>query len=73
MKPEDIQSKAFKEVAKNGVFALLFVGLLLYVIYDSRQREGKYQDTINTLTKVVTTDIADIKKGVDEIKFVLRK
>ncbi len=38
-------------VAKSGVFAVLFVILLFYVLKDSRKREQNYQNTVNRLTK----------------------
>ncbi|MDR1939385.1 MAG: bacteriocin, partial [Clostridiales bacterium] len=30
----------------NGIFAVLFVALLLYILKDGRAREQKYQETI---------------------------
>ena len=38
-------------IAKSGVFAVLFVLLLFYVLKDSRYREQNYQKLVNTLTK----------------------
>ena len=57
----------FNIAISNGLFAGLFVALLVYVLKDSRKRENKYQAIIETLsTKLNTVD--EIKKDVTEIK-----
>ena len=35
---------------KNGLWAVLFLGLFIFVIKDSSSREKKYQQTIKDLT-----------------------
>ena len=51
----------------NGLWAVLFVVLLCYVLKDSRSREKKYQDLIDALSdslnivKEVQDDVKDIK------------
>ncbi|MBQ2864562.1 MAG: hypothetical protein IJE91_03750 [Clostridia bacterium] len=37
----------------NGLWAVLFMGLLIYQLKDSRTRESKYQDTITELNKTL--------------------
>ncbi len=54
-------------VAKSGVFAVLFVLLLFYVLKDSRYREQNYQKLVNTLTKELGA-VMDIEQDVKEIK-----
>lgn len=54
-------------IAKSGVFAVLFVILLFYVLRDSRNREQNYQKVINSLTKELGT-VVDIKEDVKQIK-----
>lgn len=54
-------------VAKSGVFALLFVVLLFYVLKDSRNREEKYQQTIAKLCNDLDV-VNDIKNDVVKIK-----
>ncbi len=55
-------------IAKSGVFAVLFVLLLFYVLKDSRYREQNYQKVVNTLTKelgaVIEQDVKEIKTQV---------
>ncbi len=57
-------------VAKSGVFAVLFVILLFYVLRDSRNREQNYQKVVNVLTKElgavmnIEDDIKDIKNTI---------
>jgi len=56
---------------KNGLFAVLFLGLLIYVLRDSKNRENRYQQTIKDLT-VSLKVVNDIKIEVNEIKSVIQ-
>ncbi len=51
----------------NGIWAVLFVLLLIYQLKDSKSREKKYQDTIYSLNSSLTV-VKDVKKDVVEIK-----
>lgn len=51
----------------NGLFAVLFLGLLIYLLKDSSKREKKYQQTIEALNKHLDV-VEDIEKNVEEIK-----
>ena len=61
-------------VVANGIFAVLFCGLLIYELKDSRAREAGYVQTIRSLSdrlgmlSAVKTDTDEIKSAVDEIK-----
>ena len=63
----------------NGLFAVLFSGLLIYQLKDSRSREQKYQLTIEKLgnsldiVKQVKEDVEDIKDRINSKKIVFRK
>ena len=57
----------FSVAISNGLFASLFVALLVYELKDSRAREKKYQKTIDTLSSRLVV-IESIKQDVDEIK-----
>ncbi|MBE7075288.1 MAG: bacteriocin [Clostridiales bacterium] len=57
----------FNIAISNGVFAALFVALLVYVLKDSRKREVKYQNIIETLSTKLNT-VEEIQKDVTEIK-----
>lgn len=57
---------------KNGLWAVLFLGLFIFVLKDSKQRENKYQQTIKDLTKHLGV-VNDIKKEVEEVKEVVFK
>ena len=54
----------------NGLWAVLFVVLLCYVLKDSRSREKKYQDLIDALSdslnivKEVQDDVREIKNNL---------
>lgn len=51
----------------NGLWAVLFLGLLVYLLKDSRTREIKYQETIKDLNKSLTI-VHNIYQDVTEIK-----
>lgn len=61
-------------VVANGIFAVLFCGLLVFELRDSRAREGKYELLIRTLNDRlktvgdVKTDTAEIKTDVSDLK-----
>ncbi len=63
----------------NGLFAVLFLGLLIYQLKDSKTREQKYQATIEKLgnsleiVKQVKDDVEDIKDKLNSKKIILRK
>ncbi len=57
----------FNLAVNNGLWAVLFLVLLFYVLRDSRLREKKYQDTIEKLGKTMEC-IEDIKEDVEDIK-----
>lgn len=61
-------------IVSQGIFAVLFVYLLLDTKKDSKEREVKYQETI-TKNQTIISDLADkinivedIKEDVNEIK-----
>lgn len=60
-------------VVANGLFAVLFCGLLAYELKDSRCREQRYTQTIKTLTERLETvnaikcDTAEIKADIKEL------
>ena len=49
----------------NGIFAALFVALLLYTLKDTANREKKYTETIKKLSNQLDV-VTDIKKSVDK-------
>lgn len=57
----------FNIALTNGIFACLFVALLVYVLKDSRKREAKYQNIIDNLSTKLNT-IEEIKNDVSDIK-----
>jgi len=54
-------------VISNGIFAVLFVLLLGYLLKDSAKREQKYTNFIEYINKNLTQAL-DLKKDTDEIK-----
>lgn len=57
---------------KNGLWAVLFLGLFIFVIRDSTSREKKYQQTIKDLTSHLGI-VKEIKEDVDDIKDIVFK
>ena len=62
----------FNLALTNGIFACLFVALLVYVLKDSRKRESKYQNIIDKLSSKLNT-VDEIKQDVSEIKKCLKE
>lgn len=63
-------NEVFSVALSNGLFACLFVALLVYELKDSRTREKKYQNTINSLASRLSC-IEKVRDDVDEIKQVV--
>ena len=56
----------------NGIWAVLFLGLLINLLKDSRAREAKYQETIKDLNRSLEI-VHDIKEDITEIKRSISK
>jgi len=54
----------------NGLFAVLFLGLLIYQLKDSRNREKRYQETIVRLGNALEI-VQSVKHDVEDIKEIL--
>ena len=54
----------------NGLFAVLFLGLLIYQLRDSRGREQRYQETIVRLGNALEI-VRSVKEDVEDIKEIL--
>lgn len=68
----EVWQEIMSVVISNGIFAILFVLLFFYQLKDSKQREAKYQKTIEELTKHIGI-IEGIKEDVEELKSVMIK
>lgn len=60
----------FNLAISNGLFAVLFLGLFIYQLRDSRTREQKYQSTIEKLGNSLEI-VKHVKEDVEEIKQTL--
>lgn len=54
-------------VVANGIFAVLFCGLLVYELRDSRSREDNYEKIIYALNDRLNA-VEDIKSDTEQIK-----
>lgn len=65
--------------AANGLWAALYVFLFLYVLYDSRNREKKYQITIQENQAIIKElsqklgIVEDIQRDVVDIREELKR
>ena len=59
--------KIFNLAISNGIWAVLFLILLFFQLKDSKERESKYQKTIESLGKSLEI-INDVKEDVEVIK-----
>lgn len=58
---------AINEIVRNGIFAVLFVGLFVYVLKDTKQREKKYQEVIKECQTIIGVLSNQINIKLDEI------
>lgn len=74
--------KILESAVANGVWAVLFCSLFIFELKDSRNREVKYQQTIERLSKSLQTlevaqgDINSIRDNMRQLlerKIILRK
>ena len=64
--------EVFKLALSNGIWAVMFVGLLIFQLKDSAKREKKYQDTIAKLNQHLDA-VEDIKDELREIRQIIHK
>lgn len=62
-----MEGEVIKYFITQGAFAVLFMWLLIDTRKDSKQREEKYQQTIDKLADKINI-VEDIKEDVEEIK-----
>ncbi len=62
----------FKLALSNGIWAVLFVALLVFQLKDSAKREKKYQETIAKLNSHLDC-VEDIKEEIKEIRCAILK
>ena len=61
-----------KLAMSNGLWAVLFLGLLVYQLRDSKLREEKYQQTITMLGEKLDV-VEEIKEDISIIKQSLER
>lgn len=62
----------FEMATKSGIWAVLFVSLFFIQLKDSKTREGKYQQTIESLADKLKV-VMEIQECVDDIKTLFDK
>lgn len=66
-----MENEIIKYVITQGIFAVLFVYLLFYVLKENSKREENYQNIISELSKKFSR-IEEVHKNVTEIKDLLK-
>ena len=56
----------FKLAISNGIWAVMFLGLLVFQLRDSANREKKYQATINQLNEHLGV-VNELKNDINDI------
>lgn len=62
-----MENEILKIAVNQGLWAVLFVVLLFFVLNENSKREEKYQDIISKLTDKFNI-LEDVKKDVEEVK-----
>lgn len=74
-----MEKTLFDLAAANGIWAALFVFLFIYVLYDSKKREQKLQETIKENQDIIKNlserlgIVDNIQRDVSEIKAELKR
>lgn len=66
-----MEGKVLDLAMQQGIWAVLFVALLFFVLNENSKREGKYQDIISKLTEkfeCIEQGLNCIKDDVKEVK-----
>lgn len=59
-----LEAEVVKIAASQGVFAVLFVALLFYVLKHNEKREERLMSCLESLTR----DVSEIKNDIEELK-----
>lgn len=59
-----METEIIKLAASQGIFAVLFVALLFYVLRHNERREERLMDCLERLT----TDVGEIKSDIEILK-----
>ncbi len=68
----DFWTELVKIIVSNGIFAVLFVYLLFYILKDSQKRENAYRKTIDELAGHLNA-IEEVREEVEELKNYLQR
>lgn len=69
--PPKFSEQVWSELRKWGLFAVLFVGLLAYVLQTNQARELRYISVIDKMAPALQqmqADVKDVKDDVSDIK-----
>jgi len=59
-----VEAEIIKMAASQGLFAVLFVALLFYVLRHNERREERLMSCLEKLT----TDVGEIKSDIEDLK-----
>ena len=70
MEFENIWNVVVSIVSESGVWAMLFVTLLIILITSNNKREEKYQEIIRALANALKK-VEEVKEDVEDVKFTM--
>lgn len=62
-----MENEIIKLALSQGLWAVLFVSLLFYVLKTNEKRETQYQNIIEKLSSTISGEILNIKGKIDEL------
>lgn len=69
-----MESEIIRIAASQGLWAVLFVGLLFWVLKENAKREDNYQQLLQNLTarfgvlENIQEDVKEVKQAVDKLR-----
>lgn len=64
---EELASKVIELVLEQGVWAALYIYLFFRMLKENRDREERYQSTIDQLSTNISSGIKDIQDKLEEM------
>lgn len=64
---EEGVSQILELALQQGIWAALYIYLFFRMLKENKEREERYQETIDHLSVKIEKGIEDIKKSVDEL------
>lgn len=60
-----MEATLLQSAQTQGLWALLFVSLLIFILKDSSKREAKYQSIIEKLSETINIELKEIRTKIN--------